>query len=68
MDLYAMTKGLGCRNLVGNQMFLNRNQTIRKLLGLKKKERIYGTMAIGYPSVKFHNKVNGKHIDIQWNN
>ena len=68
IDLYAQIKGLGCRNLVGNQMFLNRSKSIRNLLGLEKHERIFGTIAIGYPSVKFRNKVNGKQSNIQWNN
>ncbi len=68
IDLYAQTKGLGCRNLVGNQMFLNKSKLINNLLKLKKHEKIVGTMAIGYPSVKFRNKVNGKQITIQWNN
>lgn len=67
IDLYARTRGLGCRNLVGNQMFLN-TRKFRKSIRLKKNERIYGTMAIGYPSIKFRNKVNGKKISIQWNN
>jgi nitroreductase len=67
IDLYAQTKGLGCRNLVGNQNFLNRSKSIRSLIGFKKHEKIVGTIAIGYPSVKFRNKVNGKHMKIQWN-
>ena len=66
--VYAMTKGLGCRNLVGNQMFLNRNKKLRTILGLGKNEKIYATMGIGYPSIKFRNKVIGKKMDIQWNN
>ena len=66
IDLYARTRGLGCRNLVGNQMFLN-TKKFRKSIGLKKRERIYGTMALGYPAIKFRNKVNGKKISIQWN-
>ncbi|UCE08912.1 MAG: nitroreductase family protein, partial [bacterium] len=36
MDLYARTKGIGCRNLVGNQMILNRSKLILNLLGFKK--------------------------------
>jgi len=68
IDLYAQTKGLGCRNLVGNQMFLNRSKICRDLLRLKRNEKIFGTMAMGYPLVKFRNKVVGKQIDIQWNN
>lgn len=68
IDLYAQVKGLGCRNLVGNQMFLNKSKPLRKLIKLTKYEKIFGTMAIGYPAVRFSNKVNGKKIHIQWNN
>jgi nitroreductase/NAD-dependent dihydropyrimidine dehydrogenase PreA subunit len=68
INLYAHTKGLGCRNLVGNQMFLNRSKRIRKTLGLKTREKLVGTMAIGYPSLKYRNKTEGKKIDIHWVN
>ena len=68
MDLYARTKGIGCRNLVGNQMILNRSKLIRNLLTLKKYEKIFATMGLGFPAVKFKNKVIGKKILIQWNN
>jgi len=68
IDLYAQTKGLGCRNLVGNQVFLNKSKLFRRLIGLKKHEKIFGTIAIGYPSIKFRNKVDGKQFKIQWNN
>lgn len=66
IDLYCRTLGLGCRNPVGNQMFFNRNKTLRKLLQVKKKERIYATAEIGYPAKKFHNKIEGRQIDIMW--
>lgn len=68
INLYASTKGLGCRNLVGNQMFLNRSKSIRRILGLGKNEKIVGTMAMGYPALKFTNKVNGRKLNIQWIN
>ncbi|NOY36303.1 MAG: hypothetical protein GXO83_01860 [Chlorobi bacterium] len=67
MNLYALTKGIGCRNLVGNQMILNRSKLVRDLLGLKRYEKIFATMGLGYPAVKFKNKVVGKKMDIQWN-
>lgn len=67
IDLYAQSLGLGCRNLVGNQMILNRSRRIRKLLRLSKQEKIFGTIAIGHPAVRFRNKVNGKQMIIQWN-
>lgn len=56
------------RNLVGNQMFLNKAKSIRKILGLKKYEKIVGTMAVGYPTLKYRNKVEGKKINIHWIN
>ena len=67
IDLYAQTLRLGCRNLVGNQMILNRSKTLRKLLKIGKDEKIYGTIVLGYPAVKFRNKVVGKQMPIQWN-
>ncbi len=67
IDLYAQTKGLGCRSLVGNQIIFNRSRSVRQMLKLKKNERIYGTFGIGTPSKKFRNKVEGRRFDIQWN-
>jgi NAD-dependent dihydropyrimidine dehydrogenase PreA subunit/nitroreductase len=67
INLYAQTKGLGCRNLVGNQKIMNGNKLFRKALKLKKNDQIRGAMGIGYPKVKFKNKVEGRNIDIQWN-
>jgi NAD-dependent dihydropyrimidine dehydrogenase PreA subunit/nitroreductase len=67
MDLFSRTLGLGCRNLVGNQMFLNRSRQFRRLLGLKKKEKIFAAMGIGYPAIKFRNIVSGRELKIQWN-
>ena len=66
IDLYARSKGLGCRNLVGNQMFFNGTKTIRKMLRLKAGEKIFATLGIGYPSKKFRNKVEGRTLEIQW--
>ncbi len=68
IDLYAQVKGLACRNLVGNQAVINRNKIFRKKVGLKPVEKIFGTLTLGYPAVKFKNKVYGKNIMIQWNN
>lgn len=67
MDLYARTKGIGCRNLVGNQMILNKSRLLRHLLRLKKNEKIFATMGLGYPAIGFKNKVVGKKMKIQWN-
>jgi NAD-dependent dihydropyrimidine dehydrogenase PreA subunit/nitroreductase len=67
MNLCAQVRGIGCRNLVGNQMIANRSRAFRARLGLGKHERIYATMGLGYPDVRFRNKVQGKRMDIQWN-
>jgi nitroreductase len=67
IDLFAQTKGIACRNLVGNQMILNDNNKFRTTINLNKNERIYGTILMGYPAIKFRNKVIGKKIRINWN-
>ncbi len=67
ITLYAQVKGIGCRNLVGNQMILNGSQEVRNRLGLGKHERLFGTLGLGYPAVRFRNKVEGRKLPIQWN-
>ena len=67
IDLYAQSLGLGCRNLVGNQMILNRSNSIRNMLKIKRFEKIFGAIGLGYPAISFKNKVLGKQIPIQWN-
>jgi nitroreductase len=67
MMLATQVRGLGCRNLVGNQMFLTKNKKIRHILGLVKHERIFGLVGIGNPAIKFSNKVIGRKMSIQWN-
>jgi hypothetical protein len=65
--LYAQAKGIGCRNLVGNQMIFNGSKSVRERLGLEKNERFYGTVGLGIPAVRFQNKVEGRTLPVQWN-
>jgi nitroreductase len=65
--LYAQARGLGCRNLVGNQMIFNGSRTVREGLRLSKQERIYGTAGLGIPGVRFRNKVEGRTLPVRWN-
>jgi nitroreductase len=65
--LYAQVKGLGCRNLVGNQMIFNGSKAVRERLALARHERIFGTLGLGYPAVRFRNKVEGRELPMQWN-
>jgi NAD-dependent dihydropyrimidine dehydrogenase PreA subunit/nitroreductase len=67
LTLIAQTMGLGCRNLVGNQAILSRNRAFRRAVSLKRADRIFGLVGIGYPSVKYRNKVEGRMLPIQWN-
>ena len=67
MTLLAQTKGLGCQNLVGNQMIFNRSKAIRRHLGLARSERVFAVMGVGRPAVRFRNKPAGKIMSIQWN-
>jgi nitroreductase/NAD-dependent dihydropyrimidine dehydrogenase PreA subunit len=65
--LYAQAKGFGCQCLVGNQMVFNGSKAVRKRLGIEKRERIYSTVGLGIPAVRFRNKVEGRILPIQWN-
>jgi ferredoxin len=67
MIYYAQVKGIGSRLWGPGQIFYDRSRTIRKRLGLQKREHILGTVFLGYPAVKFGNKVQGKALPIQWN-
>lgn len=67
MVLYAQTVGVGSRLWGPGQIFITRTREGRSLLGLARHERIYGTVLLGYPAVKFSNKVRGKTLSIQWN-
>lgn len=67
MNLYAMTKNVGCQNLVGTQMILNGNKHLRKRLSIMENERIFAAMAVGLPAIRFRNKVKGKRMRLSWN-
>ena len=68
ISLFAQVKGLGSRNLVGNQTIYNRDSTFRRRVGLRKTEKIFGLVGLGYPAIKFRNKVEGRTMHIQWIN
>ena len=67
MILYAQTKGIGSRLKGTGPIMLDRSKAAKKLLGLRKKEHILGTLELGYPAVRFRTKVEGKTMSIQWN-
>jgi nitroreductase/NAD-dependent dihydropyrimidine dehydrogenase PreA subunit len=67
MILYAQVKGIGSRLKGTGQIVLDRSKGARQRLGLQKHEHILGTLELGYPAVRFRNKVRGKTLSIQWN-
>lgn len=66
MILYAQAKGIGGCLRGAGQIFLDRNRTARERLQLQKQEHILGTLLLGYPAIKFRNKVEGKKLSIEW--
>ena len=66
MILYAQTLGIGSRINGGIVFTLNRSGVVRKRLGIDRHERILGALDLGYPAVKFSNKVEGKTMPIDW--
>jgi NAD-dependent dihydropyrimidine dehydrogenase PreA subunit len=67
MILDAQAKGIGTRLKGTGQTFLDRSRAARRCLGLKGHEHILGTVELGYPAVKFANRVEGRALSIQWN-
>jgi nitroreductase/NAD-dependent dihydropyrimidine dehydrogenase PreA subunit len=67
MILYAQAKGIGSCPWGNGPIFIDRNKAARERLGLQKHEHILGALVLGYPAVKFANKVEGKTLSIRWN-
>jgi nitroreductase/NAD-dependent dihydropyrimidine dehydrogenase PreA subunit len=67
MMYYAQAKGIGSYLCGNGQLFLDKNRVFRKRLGLGRGENVLGALFLGYPAIKFSNKVTGKRLPIQWN-
>jgi nitroreductase len=67
MIFYAQANGIGSCLWGNGQLLCDRNQAVRRRLGLQRREHILGSMMLGYPAVKYANKVEGKTLPIQWN-
>jgi nitroreductase len=66
MMLYAQVKGVGSCLWGPGRLSLTKNKAARERLGLEKYEHVFGTILLGYPAVKFRNKVEGKTMPIHW--
>jgi len=67
MMYYAQLRGVGACLWGNAPIFLNKDKSIRRRLGITPGERIYGGMYMGLPAIRFSNKVSGKTLPIQWN-
>jgi nitroreductase/NAD-dependent dihydropyrimidine dehydrogenase PreA subunit len=66
MILYAQLKGIGSRISAAGVLTLDKNKAVRKYLNLKRHEHILGNLDLGYPAVRFRNKVEGKRMPVVW--
>jgi nitroreductase/NAD-dependent dihydropyrimidine dehydrogenase PreA subunit len=66
MIYYAQAKGIGSCLSGNGPLFFDKNKKIRNRLKLQKRENILGTLFLGYPAIKFSNKIIGKAMPIQW--
>jgi ferredoxin len=66
MILYAQAKGVASAISGGGKLALGSNKAAHKMLGLEKGESILAILLLGYPAVRFRNKVNGKTMPVVW--
>jgi nitroreductase/NAD-dependent dihydropyrimidine dehydrogenase PreA subunit len=67
MTFYAQVKGVASCLWGNGPIFMDKSRAARRLLGLKRYDRIFGALFLGYPVVRFKNKVEGRVFPIQWN-
>lgn len=67
MTFYAQVKGIASCLWGNGPIFMDRSRTARRCLGLQRYDRILGALFLGYPAVKFRNRVEGRTMPIQWN-
>ena len=62
----AQTKGVGSCLWANGPMVIDKSRQARLRLGIERGERIYGAVLLGYPAVRFRNKVEGRTLDVSW--
>jgi hypothetical protein len=66
MTFYGQVRGVGSCLWGAGVIVLDRNKVARERLGLGRREHVLGILLLGYPAVKFVNKVEGRAMDIEW--
>lgn len=64
MILYAYSVGVGAILSDSGKIVFNSNRAIYKLLGIQKGYRILGVLLMGYPKLKFKNKIDGLNLGL----
>ncbi len=67
MTSYAQAEGIASCLWGNGPIFVDRSRAARHHLGLRRRDRIFGALLLGYPAVRFRNKVEGRAMVIQWN-
>ena len=67
MTFYAQVKGIASCLWGNGPIFMDKSPAARRQLGLRRSDRIFGALFLGYPVIKFRNKVEGRRMAIQWN-
>lgn len=67
MTFYAQVRGIASCLWGNGPIFMDRSRAARRLLGLQRHDRIFGALFLGYPRVRFRNRVEGRTMPIQWN-
>jgi NAD-dependent dihydropyrimidine dehydrogenase PreA subunit/nitroreductase len=67
MFYYAQSLGIGSWICGNGPLYLDKNKAIRKHLKIQKRENILGAVFLGYPAIRFTNKVSGRAMPVQWN-
>lgn len=67
MILYAQSKGIASRINASGPLSLDRSRLARRKLGLGRRENVLAMVEMGYPAVRFRNKVTGIGLPVQWN-
>jgi ferredoxin len=67
ITFYAQIKGIASCLWGNGPIFMDRSRAARRRLGLQRHDRIFGSLFLGYPTVRFKNKVEGRTLRIQWN-
>jgi NAD-dependent dihydropyrimidine dehydrogenase PreA subunit/nitroreductase len=67
-NMYYTAQVLGVAScLFGpGRIVLDRSRSVRRLLGLGGHEHILGTLLLGWPAMRFRNRVNGKKLPLRW--